>query len=217
MKHISNLRAGALALLGLLVSNCNVSNNFTGEEPSATDASSPSMEARITNGPTGTLSTQYTDSPPAEGLANLMDGSTDTKFLTFHNTAWVKWQGTQTLKAVSYALTSANDAAERDPKNWTLSGSNDGTNWTTLDTRSNEVFASRYLKKTYTIAAPATYLFYKLDITAIAGATANTLQFAEWDLTGSTSTSTSQTLEAENATFVGPVKSTKHLGYTGTG
>ncbi len=80
---------------------------------------------------------------------------------------------------LSYNITSANDVAGRDPKNWNFQGSNDGTTWTTLDARTNEAFASRLLTKTYALAAVATNRFYRLNITANNGDATNT-QLAEW-------------------------------------
>ncbi len=72
---------------------------------------------------------------------NLVDGSDESKWLVFEPTAWVELELADPVKVVRYALTSANDAAERDPRDWTLKGSNDGTTWTTLDTRSGEDFS----------------------------------------------------------------------------
>jgi hypothetical protein len=42
----------------------------------------------------------------------------------------------QTIKR--FAITSANDAPARDPKNWEFQGSNDGATWTTLDSRNGQ-------------------------------------------------------------------------------
>ncbi|MEK8170604.1 SMI1/KNR4 family protein [Streptomyces sp. M19] len=39
-------------------------------------------------------------------------------------------------------LTSANDAQDRDPRDWVLKGSHDGRDWTVLDTRAGESFPS---------------------------------------------------------------------------
>ena len=62
--------------------------------------------------------------------------------------------------------TSANDAAERDPQDWTLQGSNDGNDWTTLDTQTGQSFAERFQTKQYDVAndQPRTS-YYRLDIT----------------------------------------------------
>jgi hypothetical protein len=53
---------------------------------------------------------------------NLVDGESGTKWLTFASTGWVEFDLDKPAKVVTYALTSANDFAERDPKDWTLSG-----------------------------------------------------------------------------------------------
>ena len=72
----------------------------------------------------------------------------------------------------SYRITSAADAADRDPKNWTLQGCNGNcrvggdAGWVTLDTRSNETFSSRHLTKTYTLGAAVSYAQYRLKVTA---------------------------------------------------
>jgi hypothetical protein len=157
------------------------------DEPVSTENAS---EPLVTNGPAGTLSAQFNDSPVGEGVANLMDGKTSTKYLTSHSTAWVRWKGTSAFKALSYALTSANDVPGRDPRSWNLQGSNDGLAWTTLDSRSAQTFTARLQKKSYTIATPASYVNYKLNITAVADPTLNKLQLAEWDLAGASCAST---------------------------
>jgi alpha-L-fucosidase 2 len=53
----------------------------------------------------------------------------------------------------SYAFTSGNDMPDRDPKSWTLEGSNDGRNWTLLDKHTNEPpFPARRQRKAYAFA-----------------------------------------------------------------
>jgi hypothetical protein len=65
-----------------------------------------------------------------------------------------------------YTVTSSNDLVPRDPKDWVLQGSNDGSTWTTLDTQSNQTFTERYQLKAYSVASPASYRYYRLNITA---------------------------------------------------
>ena len=69
----------------------------------------------------------------------------------------------------SYALTSANDSAGRDPKDWTLQGSQNGTTWTDLDKRSGEVFPQRTQSKEYKFENTTAYQYYRLNVTANAG------------------------------------------------
>jgi hypothetical protein len=179
-----------VALFGLLASSCNVSTPDPGpdDQPGAYENVSEDL---VTNGPSGTITAQYNDSPTGEGVTNLMDGKTTTKYLTFHNAGWVRWKGTNTLRALSYGLTSANDLPGRDPKNWTLQGSTDGATWKQLDARSGQAFTSRFQKKSYTIATPGSYTYYRLNITAVADPTLKILQLAEWDLVGATCVPTS--------------------------
>ncbi|MFE2585851.1 GH92 family glycosyl hydrolase, partial [Streptomyces sp. NPDC059378] len=110
---------------------------------------------------------------------NLVDGEPGTKWLTFEPTGWVEFDLDKPLTLVTYALTSANDYAERDPRDWTLKGSADGTQWTTLDTRSGESFAERFQTKSYDLAEPAAgYRHFRLEVTRNNGAS-GILQLAD--------------------------------------
>ncbi|RYX84912.1 discoidin domain-containing protein [bacterium] len=129
----------------------------------------------------GTQSAQYNDSPANETLIKLFDNSSATKYLTFHNAAWVQYQVAQPYIVTKYALTSANDFAERDPKNWTLQGSNNGTTWTTINTQSNQTFTARFQRKEYTFTNTTAYTYYRLNMTASSG---TTLQAAELEIYG---------------------------------
>ncbi|MFI5686524.1 GH92 family glycosyl hydrolase [Streptomyces sp. NPDC051636] len=101
---------------------------------------------------------------------NLVDGEPGTKWLTFEPTGWVEFDLDKPMKMVTYALTSANDFAERDPRDWTLKGSTDGKDWKTVDTRSGESFGERFLTKSYDLAEPAEYQHFRLEITGNSGA-----------------------------------------------
>ena len=102
---------------------------------------------------------------------NLVDGEPSSKWLAFESTGWVEFDLDAPVKTVRYALTSANDAAERDPRDWTLKGSADGEDWKTLDTRSGETFDKRFQTKVYDIdaSAVAEYRHFRLEITKNGG------------------------------------------------
>ncbi|MCW2637724.1 MAG: cytochrome, partial [Dactylosporangium sp.] len=72
------------------------------------------------------------ENPPNESKEKLVDGNTNTKWLTFQPTGWVTVKLEKPVAATRYALTSANDFPGRDPKDWKLQGSPDGTSWTDL-------------------------------------------------------------------------------------
>ncbi|MET7685404.1 GH92 family glycosyl hydrolase [Streptomyces sp. NPDC005423] len=101
---------------------------------------------------------------------NLVDGEASTKWLAFESTGWAEFDLDKPVKVVTYALTSANDYAPRDPRDWTLQGSADGKEWKTLDTRAGETFGERFQTKSYDLAEPAEYQHFRLDITKNNGA-----------------------------------------------
>ncbi|MFI1936986.1 GH92 family glycosyl hydrolase [Streptomyces purpureus] len=120
-----------------------------------------------------------------ETKENLVDLQPSTKWLVFEPTGWAEFDTDEPVKVVTYALTSANDAAERDPRNWTLKGSADGREWTVLDTREGETFAKRFETKTYSFENSTPYAQYRLEITRNNGAAGITqladVQFSNGD------------------------------------
>jgi predicted alpha-1,2-mannosidase len=111
---------------------------------------------------------------------NLTDGDIFSKWLVFEPTGWVQYKLSEPVKVVLYAMGSANDAPGRDPQDWTLQASNDGQNWTTLDTQVDQSFSERFQMKQYPIANDQAYLYYKLDITRNHGD--DIVQLAEWQI-----------------------------------
>lgn len=134
----------------------------------------------------GTLSVsnEYPDGPAAgEGSLKLIDNEISTKYLYFgfNPAGWFQLQFANAVAVGAYTFTSANDAPTRDPKNWILKGSDDGTNWTDIDARNDEVFAARAQTNRYEVAGiPQAYKYYRVFTTANGG---NTIfQLAEWRL-----------------------------------
>ncbi|MCF6476550.1 glycoside hydrolase family 92 protein [Nonomuraea sp. MG754425] len=111
---------------------------------------------------------------------NLADTDAATKWLVFAATGWARYDLSEPVAVVHYALTSAGDAPERDPRDWELQGSHDGRSWTTLDTRAGETFTARHQRKEYRFGNAVAYPSYRLNITRVAAG--STLQLAEWEL-----------------------------------
>ena len=66
-----------------------------------------------------------------------------------------------------YSIRARNDTYLIDsPKSWALEGSNDGGNWTVLDTQSGVTSWSMNERKEFTVASPASYLHYRLNISS---------------------------------------------------
>jgi predicted alpha-1,2-mannosidase len=99
-----------------------------------------------------------------EVVENLFDGSSQTKWLVFEETGWVEARLSEPVVVKKYALVSANDAPGRDPKDWILSGSNDGSSWTELDTQPDQDFTARFQSKEYSIDNSTAYSHYRLEI-----------------------------------------------------
>lgn len=122
------------------------------------------------------------ENSPNETQKEAFDGSISTKWLTFADSGWIQYDfAGNTAKAVNgYSLTSANDYPERDPRDWRLLGSNDGSYWTILDTRYYEDFPGRYVTNNYTFSNITPYKMYRLDIHSnFNPQTANSTQIAE--------------------------------------
>lgn len=87
------------------------------------------------NGP-DVVVTARGDFPPNEGIDKIHDGNITTKWLDVSTTSFVQFAYVIPQIWNAYELVSGNDSPERDPKDWTLEGSNDGTTWINLDRKS---------------------------------------------------------------------------------
>jgi hypothetical protein len=143
----------------------------------------PEVETDITY--LGTLSVNLENSggPTAgEGSPKLVDANLDSKYLInpYANNLYMQISFKTAQRVASYKLTSANDAPGRDPKDWKLQASNDGTTWVDLDTRKGETFDARGLTKRYDFTNITDYKIYRISVTANGGD--SLFQLAEWSL-----------------------------------
>ena len=120
------------------------------------------------------------ENAPYEGKAQAFDGDKGTKWLTFASTGWIQAQLKQPQTVTNYALTSGNDEPARDPKNWELLGSNDGTNWDIVDARTGQSFTQRGQTREFTVDAPKAYLYYRFNVSTNGGA--DIVQLGELEL-----------------------------------
>src|SRR5437667_3259042 len=127
------------------------------------------------------------NSPGSEGVANAIDNQ-PTKYLNFDklNTGFTVNPGARGLTVVSgLTLTSANDAPERDPASYTLSGSYDGSNFTQIASGNVPGFTNRFQKITILFDNKIPYLQYRLIFPDVANASAaNSMQISEVELLG---------------------------------
>lgn len=139
----------------------------------------------------GTITVQGDNQP--DGLKEYaFDNSTNTSWFDLANAnpatraSWIQYKlSANSYVVTEYTITSADHAPERDPKDWELLGSNNGTEWTTLDTRTNELFSERLQKKSYTFTNVAAYAYYRLQIKSVNNpGTAAGVQLAELEILG---------------------------------
>lgn len=145
------------------------------------------------------------NSSSSEGVDKSYDGTSGTKWCIDGPGSRVQWQVElpEPVAVTSYRLTSANDVPERDPQQWTLSGSADGSRWTTLDDRTlTAPFESRFQTKEFTCAANGSYRFYRFDFVPKAGV--SHFQVSEIGLAG-----------VDLGGGVGPVYLSSPSGHTG--
>ncbi|MGH3356361.1 MAG: ThuA domain-containing protein [Nocardioidaceae bacterium] len=109
------------------------------------------------------------ENPPNETKDKLVDGDPNTKWLTFEETGWITMKLAEAVAVDHYSLTSANDHPGRDPRDWTLQGSQDGQSWTDLDSRTGEVFSERFQTRVFQLDNIQAFQYYRLDITANSG------------------------------------------------
>ncbi len=120
----------------------------------------------------------------SEDPSKAVDNNIYTKWYNIQTSGyiWLQYQFcNNTAFAVnSYKLTSANDMPLRDPRTLNLLGSNDGINYTLLDTRSSITFTARFQTLTFTFSNTSQYKYYKFEFTANPGN--DGLQLAEIEL-----------------------------------
>lgn len=130
----------------------------------------------------GALSVDRDNSNANENASKMVDNNINSKFLqpSFVGASWFQLAFNEPQLIGAYTITSANDAADRDLKDWNLQGSDDGVNWTVLDTRTGETFANRFLSKRYDFDGTKAYKYYRLNVTNNNGS--GVIQLAEWRL-----------------------------------
>jgi predicted alpha-1,2-mannosidase len=161
----------------------------TDPQPTWTDTSerASGVDGVVAVGMPGTLRNHVTgvtvnrNANSVEVGTNLNDGDATSKWLVDTPASWAQYELDGRYTVVKYALTSANDAPERDPRDWTLDGSNDGgATWTTVDTVTGNTFDQRFQTKTFDVASPGSFAVYRLNITG--HPSGNLTQLADLDI-----------------------------------
>ncbi|MBN9218963.1 MAG: hypothetical protein J0I79_13495 [Mesorhizobium sp.] len=131
--------------------------------------------------PTGTVSSQN-----ATGNAwQLFDKNGRTlSFLSSGTTAWVQYQqpgGAQKVCNAYWVQASGGAAnAEDMPTQWVVQGSNNGTNWTTIDSQVAQIGWSPYERRYFDFFNKTPFEYLRLDMEGGGGPDSANTQLAEW-------------------------------------
>ncbi len=125
------------------------------------------------------------NTPGSEGVANAIDNQ-PTKYLNFDRlgTGFTVAPRSGLTIVSGLTLTSANDAPERDPADYLLEGSYDGSNFVAIASGAVPAFPSRFFKNTILFENKIPYLQYKLTFPNVVGPGGNSMQISEVELLG---------------------------------
>ncbi|WP_034061413.1 HYR domain-containing protein [Lacinutrix jangbogonensis] len=112
------------------------------------------------------------NSPGAEGVQNIIDQNSATKFLDFNAGDGIGFDvdllGVSHI-AIAMEIVTANDAPERDPTAYEILGSNDGNAYTSVATGTIPCVSTRLFNRTYSFASTTAYTFYRVNFTGTCG------------------------------------------------
>ncbi|GHU68564.1 hypothetical protein FACS189413_05760 [Bacteroidia bacterium] len=141
----------------------------------------------VTNITGGKITASFPGTHGGEAPEKLIDQNVSSKYcaVDLNNNSicplWIRYESPRSVRINKYALTSANDATERNPKSWILQGSNNGTVWDNLDTQKDQYFGGFFSTMEYVIPTTKDYKYFRLYVTEFFGNTSN-FQLAEWQL-----------------------------------
>lgn len=132
----------------------------------------------------GSLTSQYSDSPRDADVGKLLDGNPQTSFQTSHDRFYIVWDPDTKSYGNRYSLT-ASDHAQSAPRSWKLYGSVNRSDWELLDEQSDQQFEagetkSFFCRRITDYRSYTHYISYRLEIEGNGGA--EFTQLAEWSL-----------------------------------
>jgi len=141
----------------------------------------PGLRAFDRTDETGGIVNVRGENLPNEGAVSAFDNDAQTKWLDFVGNSWIQYEFANERQYIitEYTITSANDSPERDPRDWILTGSNDGLNWQELDVKKQQDFTERFEKRRFSFINDTAYRFYRLDMN---NHSSNIIQLAEIEL-----------------------------------
>jgi predicted alpha-1,2-mannosidase len=103
-----------------------------------------------------------------ESAAMAFDDNSATKWRSTNGPWWIQYKLAEKSTGVAgmYTLTSGDNAPQADPKAWTLQGSDNGATWILVDERKNESFRLRNYTRSFRVAYPRAFKYYRFDFKA---------------------------------------------------
>ena len=152
----------------------------------------------------------------SEGAYNVFDnqvGGGDMKWCCEGPTQSIYVQFSATYVLTHFTITSGNDAGGRDPDQWEIQGSNDGTNWTTIfeyDDDGTSPFTARSQVIRYNgsgddFDTPDAYSYFRYIVTSVVSGSMHQINELEFFGTESTSSSSSTTDPTTDSIEVGGI------------
>ena len=152
----------------------------------------------------------------SEGAYNVFDnqvGGGDMKWCCEGPTQSIYVQFSTTYVLTHFTITSGNDGAVRDPDQWEIQGSNDGTNWTTIfeyDDDGTSPFTARSQVIRYNgggddFDTPDAYSYFRYIVTSVVSGSMHQINELEFFGTESTSSSSSTTDPTTDSVVVGGI------------
>ncbi|HTH49164.1 MAG TPA: LamG-like jellyroll fold domain-containing protein [Candidatus Limnocylindria bacterium] len=128
------------------------------------------------------------NTPGSEGVANVIDNG-PAKYLNFdgahqHPTGFTVTPSVGSSIVTGITIQSANDSPERDPATYTLEGSNDGTNFTTISFGDVPAFSDRFVTVRVDFTNNFAYKAYRVTFPTTAMDNGCCMQVAEVELLG---------------------------------
>lgn len=102
-----------------------------------------------------------------EGLLKLFDRQLSTKYCVLGTSFYAQCVLDRAYKFNSYTVIAANDAPERDPKLWSLSGYNPEEGWIELDEQRDFNFPGRYTTMKFKIDSDKEFTAFMLEVSNI--------------------------------------------------
>ena len=120
------------------------------------------------SGYVASASSEYSASYPAYEAMNGALGSSD-GWISTTTTGYLQIQFPSSKIVNKYVLWPYSTDTTFAPSTWTFKGSNNGTDWTTLDSQSSITGWASATSKTFTFSNATAYTYYRLDVTANCG------------------------------------------------